>query len=175
MCFCILNMKQNKVDVQSRKWRHQRYRPKFVWQRLENGVPSAKPLICWLSFSSLEGNTQGFLRAVLSLRRHTRKFTEITSRTVTVFKTIQQDLQSIKLLFYCLVFKLRWTLCDPMDSSLPGSSIHGISQVKILEWVAISFSRGSSQPRDRTWDPCSGRQILYHWATREAHLWDKKT
>ena len=42
------------------------------------------------------------------------------------------------------------TLCDPLDCSLPGSSIHGIFQARILEWVAISFSRGSSQPRDRT-------------------------
>ena len=42
------------------------------------------------------------------------------------------------------------TLCDPMDCSLPGSSVHGILQVRILEWVAISFSRGSSRPRDRT-------------------------
>ena len=42
------------------------------------------------------------------------------------------------------------TLCDPMDYSPPGSSVHGILQARILEWVAISFSRGSSQPRDRT-------------------------
>ena len=42
------------------------------------------------------------------------------------------------------------TLCDPMDCSLPGSSVHGIFQARILEWVAISFSRGSSQPRDQT-------------------------
>ena len=42
------------------------------------------------------------------------------------------------------------TLCDPMDYSPPGSSVHGISQARILEWVAISLSRGSSQPRDRT-------------------------
>ena len=41
-------------------------------------------------------------------------------------------------------------LCDPMDCSLPGSSIHGISRARVLEWVAISFSRGSSPPRDRT-------------------------
>ena len=39
------------------------------------------------------------------------------------------------------------TLCDPMDCSLPGSSVHGILQERVLEWVAISFSRGSSQPR----------------------------
>ena len=42
------------------------------------------------------------------------------------------------------------TLCDPMDCSPPGSSVHGISQARILEWVAISFSRGSSWPRDRS-------------------------
>ena len=42
------------------------------------------------------------------------------------------------------------TLCDPTDCSLPGSSIHGILQARILEWVAIPFSRGSSQPRDQT-------------------------
>ena len=46
------------------------------------------------------------------------------------------------------VAQLCLTLCDPMDCSLPGSSIHGIFQARILEWVAISFSRGSSQPRD---------------------------
>ena len=43
------------------------------------------------------------------------------------------------------------TLCNTMDCSLPGSSVHGILQAKILEWVAISFSRGASQPRDQTW------------------------
>ena len=42
------------------------------------------------------------------------------------------------------------TLCDPMDCSLPGSSVHGIFQARVPEWVAISFSRGSSQPRDWT-------------------------
>ena len=42
------------------------------------------------------------------------------------------------------------TLCDPMDCSLPGSSVHGIFQAIVLEWIAISFSKGSSQLRDRT-------------------------
>ena len=51
---------------------------------------------------------------------------------------------------YCLVTKPCPTLCDPMDCSLPGSSVHGISQARILEWVAISFSRGSSQLRYQT-------------------------
>ena len=51
---------------------------------------------------------------------------------------------------YCLVTKCSPTLCDPMDCSPPGPPVHGISQARILEWVAISFSRGSSQPRDQT-------------------------
>ena len=42
------------------------------------------------------------------------------------------------------------TLCDPVDCSPPGSSLHGILQARVLEWVAISFSRGSSRPRDQT-------------------------
>ena len=54
------------------------------------------------------------------------------------------------------------TLYDPMDYNPPGSSVHGIFQPRILEWVAISFSRGSSWPRDRTRVSCIGMQILYH-------------
>ena len=60
------------------------------------------------------------------------------------------------------------TLCDPMDCSPPGSSVHEISQARILEWVAVSFSGGSSRPKDQTSISCIGRQILYHWATRAA-------
>ena len=57
----------------------------------------------------------------------------------------------------------------PIDCSPPlGSCVHGISQARILEWVAISFSKGSFWPRDHTHISCIGRQILYHWATREA-------
>ena len=56
-----------------------------------------------------------------------------------------------------------------MDYSPPGFSVHGISQARILEWVAMPSSRGSSQPRDRSSVSCIGRRILYHWATREAH------
>ena len=57
--------------------------------------------------------------------------------------------------------KLRLTLCDPMVCTSPGSSVHGISQGRILEWVAISFPRGSSQPRDQTRVSSTGRRILY--------------
>ena len=60
------------------------------------------------------------------------------------------------------------TLCDPMDSSSSGTSVHGILQARTLEWAAISFSRGSSWPRDWTCISCVsciGRWILYHLCT----------
>ena len=60
------------------------------------------------------------------------------------------------------------TLCNPMDYSPPGPFVHGFFQARILEWVAISSSRGSSWARDRTCVSCMGRWILYHWATRKA-------
>ena len=53
------------------------------------------------------------------------------------------------------------TLCDSMNCSPPGSSVHGILQAGILEWVAIPFSRGSSRPRDRAQVSCIGRWILH--------------
>ena len=65
------------------------------------------------------------------------------------------------------------TLCDPVDCSLPGSSVHGILQARILEWVTISFSRGSSQPRDRTQVSCIGGRRFNLWATREALWWGR--
>ena len=61
----------------------------------------------------------------------------------------------------CLVTE-SWVLRDPRDYSLPGSSVHGISLARILEWIAISSSRGSSQPGDQTHVSCISRQILYH-------------
>ena len=63
-------------------------------------------------------------------------------------------------LFYvymcALLLQLCLTLCDPMDCSLPGSSVHGILQSRVLEWVAIPFFRGSSQPRDQN-------RVSLHW------------
>ena len=71
-----------------------------------------------------------------------------------------------------LVAKSCPTLCDPMDCSPSGSFVHRILQAKILEWVAIPFSRESSWPRDQTHVSCIGRWILYCWATREAQIHD---
>ena len=72
------------------------------------------------------------------------------------------------LLFLCCCaksFQLCLTLCNSMDCSPPGSSAHGILQARILEWVVISFSRGSSQPRNLigfSYVSSIGRRVLYH-------------
>ena len=75
--------------------------------------------------------------------------------------------QSINMLNLCSVAQLYLTLCDPMDYSLPGSSIHGIFLAKILEWVAILFFRGSSQPRDGTQVSCIADSFFTVLPTRE--------
>ena len=74
--------------------------------------------------------------------------------------------------FFLLIHKWlslnRYWLFATHDCSPPGSSVHEISQARILEWVAISFSRGSSQPRDQTWVSCIAGRFFTVWATREA-------
>ena len=67
----------------------------------------------------------------------------------------------------CLALGCVWLCCDPMDCSLPGSSVYGISQARILGWVAISFSEGLSRARDWAHISFTGR-----WgATRKAHIY----
>ena len=68
----------------------------------------------------------------------------------------------------CVRAQLCPTLCETTDCSPPGSSAHGILQARILEWVAISYSRGSSPPRDQSHISCISRWMLDHWATWEA-------
>ena len=64
--------------------------------------------------------------------------------------------------------------CDLMDYHPSSSYVHGISQASILEWVVISFSMESSTPRDQTQVSCNGRQVFYHWASKEAHTSNKQ-
>ena len=71
-----------------------------------------------------------------------------------------------------LVLSCVW-LCDSLDCNPPGSSVDGILQARTLEWAAISSFRASSQPKNRTCVFCgssTGRWILYHWTTWEAHI-----
>ena len=70
----------------------------------------------------------------------------------------------------CSVAQSCLPLWDTVDCSEPDSSVHGISQARIVEWVAISFSMGSSWLRNQTCISCIGRHILYHWATWKAQI-----
>ena len=85
-----------------------------------------------------------------------------TGRCFTLWAT--REAQESEVTQSCL------TLCDPMDCSLAGFSVHGTFQARILEWVAISFSRGSSRPRDRTWVSRILGSRFTLWATREANF-----
>ena len=69
---------------------------------------------------------------------------------------------------YVLIEQLCLTLCNPMDCSPPASSVHGILQASVLEWVVIPFSRGSSWPRDQTQVSSIAGRFFTIWATREA-------
>ena len=74
-----------------------------------------------------------------------------------------------------LIAQLFLTLCNPTDCSPPGSSVLEILQARILEWIAIPFSRGSSQPRDQIWVFLHCRQILYHLNNQGSPLEPKFT
>ena len=69
----------------------------------------------------------------------------------------------------CLVAQSCLTLCDPMDCSPPGSSVHGILQARTLGWIAMPSSWGSSQPREWTQVSCIAGRFITIWVTREAH------
>ena len=92
-----------------------------------------------------------------------------------IFESVEWDILWLLTFFINTVY-MKWsevaqsclTLCDPMDCSLLGSSVHGIFQARILEWVAISFSRGTSRPRDWTWVSHIVGRCFTVWAIREA-------
>ena len=81
--------------------------------------------------------------------------------------------QDNRSLHFVLVAQSCLTLCNLTDCSPPGSSVYGIVQARILEWVAIPLSRGPSPPRDRTHVPCIAGRFFTFWAIREAHLFFK--
>ena len=95
-------------------------------------------------------------------------------------KSLQMVTAAMKLKDTCFLEEKLWptlcevaqsclTLCNPMDCSLPGSFIHGVFQARVLEWVAISFSRESSQPRIWTRVSCIAGRFFTDWAMKEAH------
>ena len=92
----------------------------------------------------------------------------ISGRFITVWAS-GESLHASKWKWKSEVARLCPTLWDPVNCSLPVSHTHGILQARILGWVAISFSRGSSPPRDRAWVSSIAGRHFNLWATREAH------
>ena len=105
----------------------------------------------------------------LSLNPHSPTRYILLLLSFSFWKMLSANLSEvIQLEHACCVTKSCLTICDPMDCSPPGSSVHEIFLARILEQVAISSSKGSSQPRDQTHASCVfciGRKILYHQAT----------
>ena len=91
-----------------------------------------------------------------------------STRTFHFFLSVRRmDQVILQTCSLCSVAPACPSLCDPVDCSPPGSSVHGIYQARIMEWVATSSSRGSSWPRYWTWVTyisCIGRRLLYLWA-----------
>ena len=175
---CVFNPWVRKIP-----WRRNRQPPPVFSPGKFHGQRSLEVYNPWVH---IESNTTGCVH----IHMYNNGFSSLSkNRTCRyLMKIIGNIILLIKVFFYkvkiawtcfqsscycCLVAQSCSTLCDPMDCSPPGSSVHGIPQARIVEWVAISFSRGSSQLRDRTcisWVPCTGWLVLYHWATREAHI-----
>ena len=112
----------------------------------------------------------------LCLCSHTNMHTYIHTSSIYIHTHPPEDNFSIlmeKLIIHIDFLTTEWSevkslsrvrLCDPMDCSLQGFSVHGIFQAKVLEWVAISFSKGSSWPRDRTQVSCIAGRCFTVWA-----------
>ena len=113
----------------------------------------------------------------LSTNRKEKKNTYIENRLVVVKGEGKQrrdglgiwdwQMWSIILLYMCLVAQSCLTICDLVNCSPSGSSVHGILQARILEWVAISFSRKSSLSRDQTHVSCIAGGLFILWAIRD--------
>ena len=97
---------------------------------------------------------------IILLAQYTKLFTNFigTNWIVTLLPKLTRKWKKV------LVAQSCWTLCDPKDGSPPGSSVHGIVQARILEWITIPVSRGSSQPRDRTQVSCIVGRFFIFWA-----------
>ena len=145
-------------------------------------VDSLKRLWCWEGLGARgEGDNRGWDGWMASLTRWTWVLVNSGSWWWTGRPDVLQfmgsqrvghdwatDLIWSDLMVWCGLVAQFPTRCNPKDCSLPGSSVHGILQARIMQWVAISFSRGSSQCRDGTWFSYTAGRFFTDWATREA-------
>ena len=117
-----------------------------------------------LGLSSPSGNPLKMLSLVSGLT-----ILPLSSSLEAQVKSGTRSQNSLMMLCYA---RLSLTLCDPMDCSPTGSSVQGISQARVLEWVAISFSRGSSWPRNWTCVSCIAGKFFTHFSPQGSpHCW----
>ena len=151
--------------------------PITSWQIEKENVVGVSDCIFGGSKITVDGDCSHEIKRRLLLGRKamTNRDSILKSRSITLptkarlvkamdFPIVTFGCESWTACMHAQSLRLCPTLCDPTDRSPPDSSVHGILQERILKWVAISLSRGSSQPRGLL--HC--RQILYHWATWEA-------
>ena len=118
------------------------------------GLPTSKRVLKFLQNQKQRWEPwDGQLHHLIQWREHCRRRLRISVKIAIIIKS--EVTQSCP------------TLCDPIDCSLPGSSVHEIFQAIVLEWIAISFSRRSSQPRAQTRVSCIVDRCFTVWATRE--------
>ena len=128
---------------------------------------SFRNLSSWYMHSLSMCYSGSFLYCVLfsfKFSSHAKKYAPRYAR-IPNSKTFWSQKDLLSLTFSVRVLGRVQLFCSPMDCSPPGSSAHGISQTRLLEWVAISSSRWSSWPKDRTYISCvscTGRQVVYH-------------
>ena len=117
-------------------------------------------------FKNIEGNRNSLKKKnwKISIDYHQK---QLNVPIVNEILTIKMQERKVKVTQLCL------TLCDPLNYSLPGSSVHGILQARVLDCIAISFSRGSSQPRDQTQVSHIAGEFFTIWVTRETP-WERK-
>ena len=141
----------------------------FKWRRLRNLRCWAISKISWL-FSRLLPKFQKTFRNITE-----REKNGLITPQIFFFRTWRFFRQERLWEFLSTPWKKvkslsRVWLCDPMDCRLPGSSVHGIFQARLLEWIDIYISRGSSQPRNQTWVSHIAVRCFIIWATRERAL-----
>ena len=151
-CFQLTPLLQVESDGPAGAW--------YLWDATFPALEGQEPSNCysqaeWLPYRKSRGNSIGLLGEI-----KWENWGYCAWKTMENIANTHLLLTFVSLVLSC--FTHVQLFVTPTDCSLPGSSVHGILQARILEWVAVPSSRGSSQPRDWTCVSCIGRWILYH-------------
>ena len=155
----------------------QSQRSEVKWSEVAQSCPTlCDPMDCSPAGSLVYGIFQAWILEWVAISfsrgssrpRDWTQVSRIVGRCFTIWATREALFTGLSSVQFSSVAQSCPTLCDPMGCSLPGSSVHGLFQAIVLEWIAISISRGSSQPREQTQVSCIAGRGFIIWATREA-------